>query len=507
MPALTKKQNSLIIALISVLYVAFRFLGLTDSCLWFDEIFSVHAAEHPWETIISFVAKDLIHPPLFYILLKLWTVVGGESLFWLRLLPVIFSVIALFPFWMLCRELKLKTSTTIVALSLFAVNGSLIKYAQEVRMYSLLLLLSLVSIWLFSRFYFRGKSFWLLTAVNILLIYTHYFGWLVITAEVVAILIAQRIKILRTLLMLGITVAAFLPWIYAIVRFTEPGPGVEQNIGWIARPGIASIFEFAFDMVEPFYYQQSSAGPTSTFLISVPLLLLIAAAKIIYFINFKNAEEKDAVYLMSVFSFLPLTIAFTASWLLPVSVWGSRHLIIVFAPMIIIIAIFITSIAMKPLRYVSIGAVYLLIGIALIMQTQSEKSQFIWCKWDRVAFEFANSRNSNADEKLYAFEDLTAYHLWFALRNHENTKICLVKGTGVAEDVAYFLPRGFDGIETIDESEIASERVSLAFRSDEIDVTKPPTSILISRGYEIVETVPFPAGTSKAYLVRARKKE
>ena len=169
---------------------------------------------------------------------------------------------------MLCGELKLKTSTTIVALSLFAVNGSLIKYAQEVRMYSLLMCLSLFSTWLFSRFYFRGKNFWLLTVVNVLLVYTHYFGWLVVFAEIVAILIAQRIKILRTLLMLGVIVAAFLPWMFAIFRFAEPGPGVEQNIGWIARPGFAGIFESAFDVIEPFYYQQSSADPSSNFLIA-----------------------------------------------------------------------------------------------------------------------------------------------------------------------------------------------------------------------------------------------
>ncbi len=310
MPELTKKQNALIIALICVLYGAFRIWGIMDSCLWFDEIFSIHAAEHSWNSIISFVAKDLIHPPLFYVLLKLWIGIGGESLFWLRLLPVICSILALFPFWMICRELKLKPPAAIVAMSLFAVNGSLIKYGQEVRMYSLLLCLSLFSIWLFSRFYFRGKNFWLLTAVNILLVYTHYFGWLIVIAEVVAILIAQRIKILRILLMLGVTIAAFVPWIFAIFRFAEPGPGVEQNIGWIARPGFAGIFEFAFDIIEPFYYQQSSADPSSIFVIAIPLLLLIAAAKIIYLIDFKNAEEKDAIYLMSVFLSCPSGIAF-----------------------------------------------------------------------------------------------------------------------------------------------------------------------------------------------------
>lgn len=517
MPELTKKQNALIIALIAVFYVAFRVWGMTDSCPWFDEIFSVHAAEHPWETIISFVAKDLIHPPLFYVSLKIWITLGGEGVFWLRLLPVIFSVIALLPFWMLCRELKLRTSTSIVALSLFAVNGSLIKYAQEVRMYSLLLCLSLFSTWLFSRFYFRGKDFWLLTAVNILLVYTHYFGWLVVIAEVVAILIGQRIKILRTLLMFGVAVAAFLPWIYAVFRFAEPGPGVEQNIGWIARPGLAGITEFAFDVIEPFYYQQSSTDPTSTFLISVPLLLLIAAAKIIYFINFKDAEEQDAVYLMTIFTLVPLTIAFIASWLLPVSVWGSRHLIIVFAPMMLIIAVFISSISIKPLRYALIGTVYLLIVIAFVLQMRAEKPQFIWCAWEKLADEWIFMPHYSAAPKtIYVFEDLIAYHFWFATRSNRNVRIVKVYGlSGMTEDSAYFLPRGFDKVNKVDFYSIDQDEIWVAFREPSRPETvgipfigqrfEMPVTSFENRGYIIENGRKQVVGPQTAYIINMRK--
>ena len=45
-----------------------------------------------------------------------------------------------------------------LALLLLAVNGYLIKYAQEVRMYSLLFFLSLCSLWLFFRFFNRGDA-------------------------------------------------------------------------------------------------------------------------------------------------------------------------------------------------------------------------------------------------------------------------------------------------------------------------------------------------------------
>src|SRR6185503_8308904 len=160
--------------------------------LWFDEIFSVHAAEHSWSGMFNFVALDLIHPPLFYVVLKTWTSIGGEELFWLRLLPVIFSIIAIVPFVLFCRELRLTTWTTVLAFLLIAVNGPMIKYAQEVRMYSMLLCLTLFSMWLFSRFLRSGNGIIVFTVVNILLVFTHYFGWLVIAAEIVAIIAANR---------------------------------------------------------------------------------------------------------------------------------------------------------------------------------------------------------------------------------------------------------------------------------------------------------------------------
>src|SRR5690242_11813293 len=122
---------------VAVLYIAVRLWHLDASCLWFDEIFSVHAAEHEWNSLLWFVAQDLIHPPLFYAVLKGWIAVGGESVFWLRLLPVLFSAFAIVPFLYLCRELKLSDGVTLLALTMLAVNGSLIKYTQTLRMYTM----------------------------------------------------------------------------------------------------------------------------------------------------------------------------------------------------------------------------------------------------------------------------------------------------------------------------------------------------------------------------------
>src|SRR5687768_7886557 len=93
-----RRSQFLLFSVTVIVFVVARFWQLTSSCLWFDEIFSVHAARHGWAQLFSFVAADIIHPPLFYVLLKLWTGIGGESLLWLRLLPAITSIAAIVPF-------------------------------------------------------------------------------------------------------------------------------------------------------------------------------------------------------------------------------------------------------------------------------------------------------------------------------------------------------------------------------------------------------------------------
>lgn len=500
------KKKAFLIAFFCFVYVAARVWRLTDSCLWFDEIFSIHAAEHPWAEIIPFVAKDLIHPPLSYILLKLWIAAAGESLLWLRLFPVFFSVLALFPLWMLCRELKLEKTTITVAFGLFAVNGALIKYAQEVRMYSPLFFFSLMSMWLFSRYYFRGKSFWILVIVNILLVYTHYFGWFVIAAEVLTILIGQRIKVLRTLLMLAVTAAAFVPWVVALLRFAEPGSSVQQNIGWMQRPGIRSVFELFFDLVDPFYFQQSSADAGAFYPVAVPVLLIVLGSTVFYLVRLGGNENKERVFFLSTFAVIPIVSVFLLSWVLPVSLWGSRHLLIIFPSALLLVSICLTEIKPEILKYCVLGAVTVLAAAALVLHIWREQTRFTWCAWNDVATAFVSRPNPAADEKLYAFEELAAYHLWFSMRNVNKAKIVLVKGTGVSEDTAFFLPRGFDEVKIINERQIAGEQLLIAFRAKQIDFGKAPVSTFMAQGYEIEEIMRFPADDSVVYLIRLRKR-
>ena len=525
------KIRFFIIAVVCAIYASLRFWHLTDSCLWFDEIFSIHAATLPWQNLFWFVAQDLIHPPLFYALLKIWISVSGENLFWLRFFPVLFSILSIIPFLLLCRQLKLSFPTIALALTFFAVNGSLIKYSQEVRMYSLLLCFGLFSMWLFARFLNSGKGFLFLIIVNILLIYTHYFGWLIIASEIFASAILAREKLKQILLMSFLSLLCFTPWIFAILQATKINSNVGQNIGWMTKPNLPAIFQFVFDLFEPIYFEQSNRDEPTIFLITLPILIVGLISFGLYFVAWKSESriEKRNFSLLLIFTFAPILSAFIASWILPYSIWGTRHLIIAFAPFGILLAIAFSKIlterrhpdddssqkiiSVPTLKTTFLLIIFLLFGAAFLLQATRAKPKYIWCAWGNLASSLLQTNNdlqqTNSGEptKIYVFEDLVAYHFWFALRD-AGKKFQIIKVNrieGLTEDKAYFLPRGFDEIKSSESFE--GERFFVAFRAQDWNESAPPLQNLISKGYRIGEPQIFEAQGLRAFLVEIWKEQ
>ncbi len=500
----------IVTGLICLIYASLRLWNLTASCLWFDEIFSIHAAEHDWQTLFWFVAQDLIHPPLFYALLKIWISAGGTSLVWLRFFPVLFSIIALVPFILLCRQVKLSRPTIALALAFFAVNGSLIKYAQEVRMYSLLGCLGLFSMWLFVRFLNSGKGFFLLIIANILLVYSHYFGWLIIAAEILAVLIAARER-LRQIALMSITVAlSFAPWIYTIWRAARINSNVGQNIGWMSKPNLLSVFRFIFDLFEPIYFEQSNTDSPAIFLLTVPIIAVGVIAVGFYFADWKNESVigKRNFLLLVIFVLAPILIAFVASWILPYSIWGTRHLIIAFAPFVILLATAFAKIKFRQLQLIVLSVIIVLFGAAFLLQANRAAPKYIWCAWENLALSLSRTkRDSSEPTKIYVFEDLVAYHFWFALRDSD-ARFQIIKVNeleGLTEDKAYFLPRGFDKVQTAKQFE--GKRFFIAFRAKNWDESAPPLQNFKAQDYAIGEPQIFEAQGLKAFLVEVQKTE
>jgi hypothetical protein len=107
-----------------------------------------------------------------------------------------------------------------------------------------------------------------------------------------------------------------------------------------------------------------------------------------------------------------------------------------------------------------------LITAALALQFAQPKPDFVWCAWNDVAESF---RTEDGPDQVVVFEDLVAYHIWFALRKTPGKRIFVVNDApGVHEDKAYFLPRGFGEVGRITLDQVPRDgfsiRQSLRFR-------------------------------------------
>ncbi len=123
------------------------------------------------------IAGD-VHPPFFYILLWLGKYITGTGPAGLRLLPAVFSILALVDFHKLTQEMNLTRRAGLLALLVMALLPANIYYAHEGRMYSLLAWLFILQLRLVINRHWLG-----LGIVTGLALYTHnyaifYSAWL-----------------------------------------------------------------------------------------------------------------------------------------------------------------------------------------------------------------------------------------------------------------------------------------------------------------------------------------
>jgi len=212
------KYNVALLA-ISLLGFFLRLYHLGKESLWGDEAYSFLVSKVGLEWIAHLTSFDR-HPPLYYYFLHIWMKLFGTSDFALRSLSLVFGVLAIPMIYLLGRRLFNEEVGLISALIL-AISPFNVEYSQEVRMYSLLLFLALLSMYFFVRFLERDSravsvGYVLSTA---LMLYAENFGLFVLVAQnlfVAGLLLrsSQRRSLLkRWILIQAITIILFAPWI------------------------------------------------------------------------------------------------------------------------------------------------------------------------------------------------------------------------------------------------------------------------------------------------------
>jgi mannosyltransferase len=191
------------IALLAVLLLAtfLRFHSIEAQSFWNDEGNSARLSERAIPAILEGTASD-IHPPLYYLFLRGWRELVGETEFGLRSFSAVAGVLVVAVTISLAQMIVDYRNffVMLVAGVLAAVSPVLVYYSQETRMYALLAFLGVFSTWLMWIWRQKTKEgrpmlLWMVAYVTTTAagLYTHYFYPAVIAAQGLIVVFAPLI--------------------------------------------------------------------------------------------------------------------------------------------------------------------------------------------------------------------------------------------------------------------------------------------------------------------------
>jgi len=243
-----KKTELIISAILFSVAFFWKLFYITERPLCLDEPYTLfHAQQGFWHILQLSIEKEPT-PPLFMLLVGLMHKIVGLSTFGLRLLPLIFNALTAVVLFRIGTKIS-SIATGILASSLFILSSYHFYFGLELRTYSLMSFATAFSI-LQLIIYITApskKAFWLLVLANLILVYSNYFGWLIIGVNTISIsvLFIKNQQLVKRIWQSTLTsLLLFGPFFYFMfVRFLKATEGT-----WVQAP-TSSMFKaelFAF---------------------------------------------------------------------------------------------------------------------------------------------------------------------------------------------------------------------------------------------------------------------
>jgi len=295
----------LALAIILLLGAGLRLWRIGANSLWFDEAFSWLVAQQPAWAILTQRLEPIL-PPLYHLALHFWIPLG-ESEATLRSFSALCGLLTLPAMYALGRQLFSRRAGLAAAL-LTAVLPFHVYFAQEARLYALVVLLAALLLWAFfwawqSNARWRWATFGLLAALGL---YAHYF-------TAFSLLILHGYALLqrpcqgrrwRGLLLADLLALALIaPQLPAALAQTQRVTGRF----WLAPPSPLQPLK----TLDYLLFSHTTPLP----LMPVALFLVLSILAIVTLVALRaDAATRRALLLLLALTLLPLLIAWLLSW-------------------------------------------------------------------------------------------------------------------------------------------------------------------------------------------------
>ena len=412
--------------LILILGVFLRLINL-DQSLWLDEAISTLAArDYSYYAITFDFLKIDNHPPLFYLLLKLWGEVLGFTDWVLRMLPVTLGSVLIFISYKLTYKISKEKNLAIIVSLLISSSPLLVYFSQEVRMYMLITLLAMIQIYIFSCTLEKPKWWkWLaFSCTNCLLFFSDYITVFLFPVFLIYPLIRKDGKLLTKIIIsfipLGLLFSLWFPMFND--QLLKNREIVNSFPGWQFIVGGATLKNLAVIWMK-FVLGRISFEPK---LIYYSLVLLATAPVLIsLFLAAKTFKKHLLVWLWLI---IPILLGFAFSWIIPV--FNYFRFIYVLPALLILVAIGINSLRSQTLQRILITLVLLtnLTGL-LIYYLDPAQSRENW----RQAVSYIENQAGPNDLVVFEFLEPVAPYRWYS-NNQVEVIGCLLYTSDAADE-------------------------------------------------------------------------
>lgn len=304
--------------------------------IWVDEGSTLYTTEHGFLPTFQNVLSVEKQAPLYFWLLSLWREIN-HSIFFARLFSIICSIAAI-SFWANLARKIFDDQSAIWVTVFFALHPFLIWASLEIRVYSFVVLLSVLLLSLFFESYFeatRGRRQILFVLLAIIALYTNYYLGFLLVGCFLALLIARKHRQAKQYFLQMIIVgAAFLPLLWAIKsQFSANTNEFQMQKSFVE--GLRILWNIFLTFALPTEIMPTEDSTTTA--ISVFRLWLartaIVALIILFIKNRRKLSEKTLA-----FGAITLTISLFllfAYTLLGANYVEIRHAAVLFAPFVL----------------------------------------------------------------------------------------------------------------------------------------------------------------------------
>jgi 4-amino-4-deoxy-L-arabinose transferase-like glycosyltransferase len=178
-----------LVAMGIVIAAALSLYRIDQKSFWLDEATTYFVSGVSWSRLLEVVSGDATgwHPPTYFLALKAWRAVAGDSQVALRSFSVLFAVLTIPMVYVVARRLAGRWPAALGSL-LLACNALFIQHAQDARTYSLTMFLAVASYVLFLRAIAADSNGrWLAYAgTSVLGIYSHAFFAFLVGAQLLS---------------------------------------------------------------------------------------------------------------------------------------------------------------------------------------------------------------------------------------------------------------------------------------------------------------------------------